>query len=290
MPNSVVLLLSGAFIGVGIGVGTLTLTSSPEQKTPAHTVSASQRPPTTIPLATAPVVETHDLARLEQRVGTLERDLAQSLSMQQELTKLLEEVLQAQMPGSDRLTSQGMLSKSDAESAKDGLTPKSSRSKKREQLEKAGFDPKTIQRINEIRMKQLQSYYEAIRNPGTKQSRTSFSEAVRKELGDTTYDRYLYATGESNRVRISEVYETSPSEKAGLKAGDIILSYDDERIFTTSDLYRQLRKGEAGESIPVRVRHKNGNESTIYLPRGPFGFKGEKDISENPDAPLTPQP
>ncbi|WP_163832103.1 PDZ domain-containing protein [Spartinivicinus ruber] len=268
----------------------MTFISSPEQKAPAHIVSASQRPPTTIPLATAPVVETHDLARLEQRVGTLERDLAQSLSMQQELTKLIEEVLQTQTPGSMQTTAHGLLSKSDAESAKEAHTLQHHRSKKREQLEKAGFDPKTIQRINEIRMKQLQSYYEAIRNPGTKQSRTSFSEAVRKELGDTTYDRYLYATGESNRVKISEVYETSPSEKAGLKAGDIILSYDDERVFTMSDLYRQIRKGEAGESIPVRIRHKNGNESTIYLPRGPFGFRGEKGTPENPDAGLTPQP
>jgi outer membrane murein-binding lipoprotein Lpp len=94
--------------------------------------------------------------------------------------------------------------------------------------------------------------------------------SVRDEIGVDTYDKYLYQSGQSNRVAISSVMTGSAAEQAGILDGDLILSYDNQRLFN----YRQLRglttAGERGETINITVS-RGGSEVSLALPRGPLG-------------------
>ena len=57
-------------------------------------------------------------------------------------------------------------------------------------------------------------------------------------------------------VLISSVIEDSPAEKAGLKAGDVIVKIDDEEIEDGSDLIEYLGDKEEGDEVTVNVVRK----------------------------------
>jgi serine protease Do len=60
---------------------------------------------------------------------------------------------------------------------------------------------------------------------------------------------------------ITEVVEQSPAQKAGLKAGDVIVRIGDEKIDGTSDVYRALEDRERGDKVNVEVVRNQGRES-----------------------------
>ena len=95
-------------------------------------------------------------------------------------------------------------------------------------------------------------------------------QSLRQELGETGYDRYLYAVGKPNRVKINTVMEGSAAQSAGLQEGDVLYKYDGERLYSRRALSPFTRSGEAGELIPVEVM-RNGNRHQVYIPRGPLG-------------------
>ena len=68
-------------------------------------------------------------------------------------------------------------------------------------------------------------------------------------------------------VMIQEVYENSPSHKYGLKAGDVLLRVDGEKVIgsTTSDVSKKLR-GVAGTSVKVVVK-RGDKEVTLNIVR-----------------------
>ena len=68
-------------------------------------------------------------------------------------------------------------------------------------------------------------------------------------------------------VMIQEVYENSPSHKYGLKAGDVLISVDGEKVIgsTTSDVSKKLR-GVAGTSVKVVVK-RGDKEVTLNIVR-----------------------
>jgi S1-C subfamily serine protease len=94
--------------------------------------------------------------------------------------------------------------------------------------------------------------------------------SVRDEIGIDTYDKYLYQSGQNNRVAVASIMSGSAAEQAGMRDGDLILSYDNQRLFS----YRQLRdltqEGQRGESINVTVS-RSGSEISLDIPRGPLG-------------------
>ena len=118
-------------------------------------------------------------------------------------------------------------------------------------------------------------YLEGEREPGA-------AEQMREALGDSAYDRYLYASGRSNRVRINQVLPGSAAEQAGLLNGDIILSYGDKRVFNFSDLRRQSYEGELGEPTLLEVQRADGSIAQMILPRGPMGLSGYRGWREAP--------
>lgn len=105
---------------------------------------------------------------------------------------------------------------------------------------------------------------------------------LRGEIDLYAYDRYLYATGEPNRVAVTSVIEGSAAQEAGLLPGDVILSYADERVFGWSDLNSGTTAGERGELVPVEVQ-REGTLIQAWLPRGPMGIRLES-VSLDPDS------
>lgn len=97
-------------------------------------------------------------------------------------------------------------------------------------------------------------------------------DGFRDDLGDTDYDRMLYALGEPNRVTVQEVMLGSASAASGIQAGDMILSYDGARVFKFEDLRGATVRGTAGELVPVTVQRGDKVES-VYVPRGPLGVR-----------------
>lgn len=97
-------------------------------------------------------------------------------------------------------------------------------------------------------------------------------QTLRTELGDDTYDKFLYSMGQTNRVRVESVIEGSPAAAASVNANDTILAYADKRIFSPDDLRQATTEGVAGEMVPVTV-WREGTAMELLVPRGPLGVK-----------------
>ena len=151
-------------------------------------------------------------------------------------------------------------------------------------LVKSGIDPVVavdiVRRKNDIDLKLLELRDRAMREGylGTGQYQRELNAlmmenvVLRDEIGDDAYDRYLFATGQRNRVKIASVMMGSPAEQAGLETGDMILSYNDRQMFDWNELQDATTKGERGEYVNVTVM-RNGQLMNIWLPRGPLGVR-----------------
>jgi membrane-associated protease RseP (regulator of RpoE activity) len=106
--------------------------------------------------------------------------------------------------------------------------------------------------------------------------------ALREEIGDDAYDRFLYLTGQPNRVVVASVIEESPAQRAGLEAGDVVLGYAGSRVFSYPDLLNATRGGERGEYVVLSVQ-RNGETLELTFPRGPLGIRLDSDRVD-PDA------
>ena len=82
-----------------------------------------------------------------------------------------------------------------------------------------------------------------------------------------------------DRVVISEPYKGSPSEKAGLKAGDILMSIDDKDLKgMPNDKVSNMLRGEAGTTFKLKVQRPGEEKQrsftitrqTITIPHVPY--------------------
>ena len=92
---------------------------------------------------------------------------------------------------------------------------------------------------------------------------------LRAELGDE-WDAYLYATGKENRLQLNEVLADSAASAAGFEKGDLILSYDRQRIYNPGELRRASAACGVGAYVAVEVV-RDGNLDTLRAPCGPLG-------------------
>ena len=108
----------------------------------------------------------------------------------------------------------------------------------------------------------------------TEESRklTQQSNFYREELGDEKYDQYLFKSGQFNRVSVQSVISGSPAANAGIEAGDIIFSYDNERLFTWMELTELSSQGTPGETVAIQLQ-RSGEIMDVFIPRGPLGVR-----------------
>jgi hypothetical protein len=108
-------------------------------------------------------------------------------------------------------------------------------------------------------------YREALRRINEQQ--VSIEDAI----GLDAYDRYLYETGQPNRVAVDSVIPGSAGEEGGLQPGDVIERYGDAQVLEFQDLREATSAGARGELVPVTVR-RDGQVLEIWLQRGPIGI------------------
>ncbi len=147
-----------------------------------------------------------------------------------------------------------------------------------------GLDPVQVEgiqlRLADLEMERLYLRDQAIREGWVDSERytervrelESGDETLRGELGDDAFDRFLYASGRSNRVRIQSVIGGSPADQAGLLAGDVVVSYAGQRILRFGDLTDATTAGDAGAQVRLSIKR---GEATLdmFVPRGPLGVR-----------------
>ncbi len=149
-----------------------------------------------------------------------------------------------------------------------------------EALIEAGFLPGQasliVRREAELQMDALQARYDAERSGDPAdyfRNRNAGTDALREELGDADYERYLEANNRSTSISISSVIDSSPAQAAGLRSGDEIVRYDGERVFSMTDLTQQAIEGVPGQNVAVDIV-RNGVPMQVVMPRGPVGISG----------------
>ena len=111
---------------------------------------------------------------------------------------------------------------------------------------------------------------------------TTGANSNRNSLSDDEYDRYLYASGQDNRVRVGEVFGSSAAEQAGIQAGDVILSYGGERVFALEQMNDLRSTGEIGSPVIVEIV-RNGQPIQVTIPRGPMGIQTLSELVDPAD-------
>lgn len=148
-------------------------------------------------------------------------------------------------------------------------------------LQKLGIDQVDIDNIaalvNKAELDKLELRNKATRDGQFRgrtfiQAMSLIQEELKSSLSTQDYDRMLYATGQNNRLSVSDTLAGSPAANVGIRIDDQIISYAGERIFHPSHLFRATTKGEAGEMIAVEIL-RNNERLTVYVPRGALGTR-----------------
>jgi hypothetical protein len=148
------------------------------------------------------------------------------------------------------------------------------------QLVAGGFTEERARQIleieDEVRMEALQAEYDANRDGETLNPwdvLQGSQNGLRERLGDAEYEKYLLAQGGSASITVGDVINSSPANRAGLRPGDQILSYDGKRVFSMDELKSMAFSGDPGEDVIVDIE-RNGQRMQLVLPRGPMGITG----------------
>lgn len=147
-----------------------------------------------------------------------------------------------------------------------------------QQLVSAGFAQEEAARIVQIEseesLRQLQAQYDSRRERAALDGNTVANQnPIRAELGDQNYQRYLEANGFPTSARVGSIIGGSPAEGAGLRAGDSVVSYAGERVFSLRDINNLTIQGNVGESVLIEVE-RAGESVQLTIPRGPIGISG----------------
>ena len=221
---------------------------------------------------------------LENRIRALES----ALSEERDARQLLEDDLQNVYAELDRLEG----NRPDAAGSRRGpdnqaravypptarVSMGSSPEERAKALVKGGFSQDRadwiVKRESELQMQAMQAVFEA-RRSGEPFDRSDPAmnpdAALRAEIGDNEYEKYLQATGRPTSVGVSSVLESSPAQRAGLQPGDQITAYDGQRIFNYWELNQQTMTGDPGTSVVVDIV-RDGAPMQVVLPRGPLGI------------------
>lgn len=104
------------------------------------------------------------------------------------------------------------------------------------------------------------------------QALESREDELKNQLGEAAYDAYLYASGQPNRVAVTNVLEHAQAGKAGIISGDYIVRYDNQRIHNWLDLRDATASGNISDTVALEVE-RDGETIQFYLARGPLGIR-----------------
>lgn len=101
-----------------------------------------------------------------------------------------------------------------------------------------------------------------------------------KQLGD------YFGVSEGKGVLINSVRENSPADKAGLKAGDIIVEAEGKEVKGSLDLIRAINEKKDGDVNLTIIRNRNRQNVKVT----PEAAKDGATMFENFVPPATPAP
>lgn len=82
-------------------------------------------------------------------------------------------------------------------------------------------------------------------------------------------------------VRIESVNPGSPAEKAGLKAGDVVVEYDGERVRGTRQFARLVQETPEGRAVPLAIVRDGQRQSLTATPEArSFAWQGSVDSDQ----------
>ena len=228
-----------------------------------------------------------DAAWVAEIVARLDRAAAERHQLEREVVALDAKVRALEA----RIARVDMPSATDADHAKVEAAPSAKKDKAASpsiplvtRLTALGVDQdhatEIAQRVNEVELDRLYLRDQATREgwlntPRYNQAMREVNgdlTALRDDVGDDAYDRYLFAAGQVNRVVVGSVIAGSSAEDSGIKPGDTVLRYDDQRVFSTNELQSATTEGVAGDTVAVTVL-RGGQRLRLYLPRGPLGVR-----------------
>ena len=109
--------------------------------------------------------------------------------------------------------------------------------------------------------------------------------------------RAFFKAPRGTGILVNKVLKDTPAEKAGIQAGDVIVSVDGEEISRAGDIARALRDHDEGDKVPVKVL-RDGSERTLEVEiadrpemshRSFYFNDGDGDDDENDLMVLPPQ-
>ena len=103
----------------------------------------------------------------------------------------------------------------------------------------------------------------------------SIRSVIVERFGEQGFDRFLYATGQPNRIQVSSIMRDSRAEQAGFEPGDVIVEVSGEAVYSNRDLYRTSVAGEPGDLVPVTVA-RGATRLELYVGRGPLGVRTDR--------------
>jgi len=253
--------------------------------------SSAESPKTEATPAQVSVGQTEPISsELEQRIATLEDELTREILLRQTLERRLNQleddsVTVGQKPSANISPGRTQDSLSMNAEAK-GVVEQPSRGASlslEDRLLATGLPDDTVQSITR-RVERDQLNLLELRNRAIREGWDNTPEYVekvhelqngqnglRKEFGDNIYDQYLYANGTPNRIQVRDVFAGSAADLAGIRPGDVIISYANERMFSMSELRQATTEGNAGESVLVEVS-RDGMPISLSIPRGAMGI------------------
>lgn len=236
---------------------------------------------------------------LGARVQQLETSLEQTLKIQGQLLELVNELNSRFEPDSDEqgtrhaaITSPNHDAMPREQSARRRHEERFARVRENQirQLTDAGFSPERaafiVDKQKQIQYQQMQFSYEYHH---LKDKRSAEAKALQKkmqtysnprrvfeqELNDTEFNQYLEAFGGRTEMEIGDLLESAPAYEAGLRPGDKIIRYNNERIYHMGDLRTQVYQAKPGSSVAVEIQREGSSApETIYIPAGPLGIRG----------------
>lgn len=245
---------------------------------PAETVSLPKLMSSDLKEAEPPAI--NPSAAMEDRVAALET----ALSTEQEARRVLEDELLALNSELERLKNGSPAATAAGGDEPLPMPPRTSRLRESDSFEsrskalvEEGLSAERaayiLQRESELRFAQMQAYYEA-RNADDPEARlaslTDPDAALRAEIGETEYEKYLRANNRSTSVEVEGVMSSSPAATAGLQPGDEIVRYDGERVYNSRDLMERAMVGEGPVVVEVL---RDGSSMEVIIPRGPIGIE-----------------
>ena len=147
-----------------------------------------------------------------------------------------------------------------------------------QRLTDSGFAPDRAEaivgRVSELQWEIMRERYEA-RSAGTPRAFGLDYDPnwrLRQEIGEQEYEQYLEALGMPTEVQVSSVMASSPASGAGLRPGDVIVSYNGTRVYSTRELQVLSMGATPGQNSVVEVL-RDGARVQLALPTGPMGVQ-----------------